>query len=55
MRCKIIFSALMLCLGILDGLWRRSTKEVLSTSRSGNTAPGAEAGCLSRYSARSGP
>jgi ABC-type uncharacterized transport system auxiliary subunit len=42
MRCKIIFLALMLCLGILDGCGAARPSKFYQLAVPGNTAPGAE-------------
>jgi len=42
MRCKIIFSALMLCLGILDGCGAARPSKFYQLAVPGNTTPGAE-------------
>jgi len=42
MRCKIIFSALMLCLGILDGCGAARPSKFYQLAVPGDTAPGAE-------------
>ena len=41
MRCKIIFSALMLCLGILDGCGAARPSKFYQLAVPGDTAPGA--------------
>jgi ABC-type uncharacterized transport system auxiliary subunit len=42
MRCKIIFSALMLCLAILDGCGAARPSKFYQLTVPGDTAPGAE-------------
>jgi ABC-type uncharacterized transport system auxiliary subunit len=42
MKCKIIFSALMLCLGILDGCGATRPSKFYQLAVPGDTAPGAE-------------
>ena len=42
MRCKIIFSALMLCLGILNGCGAARPSKYYQLAVPGDTAPGAE-------------
>jgi hypothetical protein len=41
MRCRTIFSALMLCLGILDGCGATRPSKFYQLAVPGNTAPGA--------------